>query len=43
MRQRLAAAGADVGRVQRLGDTWSLFFRDPDGMGLEICTPIEGS
>lgn len=43
MRQRLAAAGADVGQVQRLGDTWSLFFRDPDGMELEVCTPIEGS
>jgi len=43
MRQRLAAAGADVGQVQRLGDTWSLFFRDPDGMELEICTPIEES
>ena len=43
MRQRLAAAGADVGEVQRLGDTWSLFFRDPDGMELEVCTPIERS
>jgi catechol 2,3-dioxygenase-like lactoylglutathione lyase family enzyme len=43
MRQRLAAVGTDVGQVQRLGDTWSLFFRDPDGMELEICTPIEGS
>lgn len=43
MRQRLTAAGADVGQVQRLGDSWSLFFRDPDGMELEICTPIERS
>jgi catechol 2,3-dioxygenase-like lactoylglutathione lyase family enzyme len=41
MRQRLAAAGADVGQVQRLGDTLSLFFRDPDGMELEVCMPIE--
>jgi catechol 2,3-dioxygenase-like lactoylglutathione lyase family enzyme len=41
MRQRLAAAGADVGDVQRLGDTWSLFFRDPDGMELEVCTPVK--
>jgi catechol 2,3-dioxygenase-like lactoylglutathione lyase family enzyme len=41
MRQRLMTAGADVGQVQRLGDTWSLFFRDPDGMELEVCTPIE--
>jgi catechol 2,3-dioxygenase-like lactoylglutathione lyase family enzyme len=43
MRQRLTAAGADVGDVQRLGDTWSLFFRDPDGMELEVCTPVETS
>jgi catechol 2,3-dioxygenase-like lactoylglutathione lyase family enzyme len=43
MRQRLTAAGADVGQVQRLGDTWSLFFRDPDGMELEVCTPVERS
>jgi catechol 2,3-dioxygenase-like lactoylglutathione lyase family enzyme len=43
MRQRLTAAGADVGHVQRLGDTWSLFFRDPDGMELELCTPVETS
>jgi catechol 2,3-dioxygenase-like lactoylglutathione lyase family enzyme len=43
MRQRLAAAGADVGHVQRLGDTWSVFFRDPDGMELEVCTPVERS
>lgn len=41
MRQRLTAAGADVGQVQRLGDTWSLFFRDPDGMELEVCAPVE--
>jgi len=38
MRDRLAAAGAEeVGEVQRLGDEWSLFFRDPDGMELEVC------
>jgi len=43
MRQRLTAAGADVGDVQRLGDTWSLFFRDPDGMELEVCTPVKTS
>jgi catechol 2,3-dioxygenase-like lactoylglutathione lyase family enzyme len=43
MRERLAAAGTDVGQVQRLGDTWSLFFRDPDGMELEVCTSVEGS
>jgi catechol 2,3-dioxygenase-like lactoylglutathione lyase family enzyme len=40
---RLTAAGADVGQVQRLGGTLSLFFRDPDGMELEICTPSEES
>jgi catechol 2,3-dioxygenase-like lactoylglutathione lyase family enzyme len=37
MRERLQAAGAEVGEVQRLGDEWSLFFRDPDGMELEVC------
>lgn len=37
---RLADAGAqEVGQVQRLGDEWSLFFRDPDGMELEVCCP----
>jgi hypothetical protein len=31
-------AGADeVGEIQQLGDEWSLFFRDPDGMELEVC------
>jgi catechol 2,3-dioxygenase-like lactoylglutathione lyase family enzyme len=38
VRTRLVAAGAqEVGDVQRLGDEWSLFFRDPDGMELEVC------
>jgi catechol 2,3-dioxygenase-like lactoylglutathione lyase family enzyme len=37
MRDRLQAAGAEVGEVQRLGGEWSLFFRDPDGMELEVC------
>jgi catechol 2,3-dioxygenase-like lactoylglutathione lyase family enzyme len=41
IRQRLRDLGVDVGDVQRLGDTWSLFFRDPDGMELEVCTPVE--
>ena len=37
MRDRLTSAGAEVGEIQRLGDEWSLFFRDPDGMELEVC------
>jgi catechol 2,3-dioxygenase-like lactoylglutathione lyase family enzyme len=41
VRERLLAAGADIGDIQALGDTWSLFFRDPDGMELEVCTPVE--
>jgi catechol 2,3-dioxygenase-like lactoylglutathione lyase family enzyme len=39
VRDRLIAGGADIGDIQRLGDSWSLFFRDPDGMELEVCTP----
>jgi len=38
VRDRLITAGAqEVGEIQRLGDEWSLFFRDPDGMELEVC------
>lgn len=38
VRERLIAAGAqEVGDIQRLGDELSLFFRDPDGMELEVC------
>ena len=37
VRERLIEAGADIGEIQRLGDEWSLFFRDPDGMELEVC------
>ena len=41
-RERLVALGADIGEIQSLGgDTWSLFFRDVDGMELEVCAPIE--
>ncbi len=41
VRDRLVRAGADVGEVQNLGgDTWSLFFRDVDGMELEVCAPV---
>jgi len=40
VRERLVAAGAEVGDIQQLGgDTWSLFFRDVDGMELEVCAP----
>ena len=37
---RLVAAGADIGEIQQLGDCWSLFFRDVDGMELEVCAPL---
>jgi len=41
--ERLVAAGAqEVGEIQRLGDEWSLFFRDPDGMELEVCCRADG-
>jgi catechol 2,3-dioxygenase-like lactoylglutathione lyase family enzyme len=39
MRDRLVAYGADIGEIQVLGDEWSLFFRDPDGMELEVLAP----
>jgi catechol 2,3-dioxygenase-like lactoylglutathione lyase family enzyme len=43
VKSRLAAAGAqEVGEIQRLGDELSLFFRDPDGMELEVCCRAEG-
>jgi catechol 2,3-dioxygenase-like lactoylglutathione lyase family enzyme len=42
LKRRLAAAGAqEVGEIQRLGSLWSLFFRDPDGMELEVCCPAD--
>lgn len=37
VRDRLVAAGADI---HQLGDIWSLFFRDPDGMELEVCASL---
>jgi catechol 2,3-dioxygenase-like lactoylglutathione lyase family enzyme len=36
-RDRLRDLGAYIGEIQRLGSEWSLFFRDPDGMELEVC------
>lgn len=42
VQERLRAAGAqEVGDVQQLGAEWSLFFRDPDGMELEVCCPAD--
>lgn len=41
VKQRLIAAGAqEVGEIQELGDVLSLFFRDPDGMELEVCCSL---
>lgn len=43
VQERLRHAGAqEVGEIQRLGNEWSLFFRDPDGMELEVCCPASG-
>jgi catechol 2,3-dioxygenase-like lactoylglutathione lyase family enzyme len=41
VKQRLVEAGADIGEIQRLGPEWSLFFRDVDGMELEVCAHAE--
>jgi catechol 2,3-dioxygenase-like lactoylglutathione lyase family enzyme len=41
VKQRLLDAGADIGEIQRLGAEWSLFFRDVDGMELEVCAHAE--
>jgi catechol 2,3-dioxygenase-like lactoylglutathione lyase family enzyme len=44
VQQRMKDAGAqEVGEIQQLGPEWSLFFRDPDGMELEVCCPVEAS
>jgi catechol 2,3-dioxygenase-like lactoylglutathione lyase family enzyme len=41
VKARLHDAGAqEVGGIQMLGDILSLFFRDPDGMELEVCCPV---
>jgi catechol 2,3-dioxygenase-like lactoylglutathione lyase family enzyme len=39
VKDRLEAAGADIGEIQMLGTEWSLFFRDVDGAELEVCAP----
>ena len=39
VKSRLEAVGADTGEIQQLGSEWSLFFRDCDGMELEVCAP----
>jgi catechol 2,3-dioxygenase-like lactoylglutathione lyase family enzyme len=40
VQDRLRGVRADIGEIQNLGgDTWSLFFRDVDGMELEVCAP----
>jgi catechol 2,3-dioxygenase-like lactoylglutathione lyase family enzyme len=41
VKARLLDAGAEIGEIQRLGDEWSLFFRDVDGMELEVCAPVD--
>jgi catechol 2,3-dioxygenase-like lactoylglutathione lyase family enzyme len=43
VKQRLVDAGADLGEIQSLGGMWSLFFRDVDGMELEVCAPEDGT
>jgi catechol 2,3-dioxygenase-like lactoylglutathione lyase family enzyme len=40
-RERIIAAGGDVGDIQQLGAELSLFFRDIDGMELEVCCPAD--
>jgi pterin-4a-carbinolamine dehydratase/catechol 2,3-dioxygenase-like lactoylglutathione lyase family enzyme len=40
VRERLLQSDAqEVGTIQQLGHELSLFFRDPDGMELEVCCP----
>ena len=41
VKQRLVDVGADIGEIQQLGPEWSLFFRDIDGMELEVCAPAD--
>jgi catechol 2,3-dioxygenase-like lactoylglutathione lyase family enzyme len=42
VKERLLAADAqEVGEIQQLGEELSLFFRDIDGMELEVCCPAD--
>lgn len=41
VKERLVTAGADIGEIQQLGHDWSLFFRDVDGMELEVVAPAD--
>lgn len=41
VRDHLVAADAELGEIQQLGGEWSLFFRDVDGMELEVCAPVD--
>ncbi len=42
MKERLTRAGAEeVGEIQQLGSVRSLFFRDADGLELEVCCGVE--
>lgn len=42
VRDRFEDMGVDMGEIHQLGGTtWSLFFRDPDGMELEVCCPAD--
>ena len=44
VRQRIVDAGGDAGDIQVLGNAWTLFFRDVDGMELEVlCEGPAGS
>lgn len=41
VKERLVAAGGEAGEIQDLGGQWSLFFRDVDGMELEVLAPTD--
>jgi catechol 2,3-dioxygenase-like lactoylglutathione lyase family enzyme len=44
VKRRLEDVGAqEVGEIQQLGGELSLFFRDVDGMELEVCCPADAA